>query len=360
MAPHLLASISFHGFGHIGQSAPVINALARRIPNLRVTLQCGAPLAVLRGHFHCAFTHLQETMDLGVVNQGALRVLRDDTARLYADFHADWDARLAGATSQLRALQPDVVFADVPYLSLAAAAQANITSVALCSLNWAEIYKFYCAARPEAQRILAHMHSGHAAAKVFLRPEPSLPMPDLSNTQTIGPLARVGHERRAELRQILGVSPATRLVVIALGGIKTAVTLDTWPRAAGLRWLAQADWNIQHPDALAWDKLGWNFIDVLRSADAFITKPGYCSFTEAACNGVPVLYVTYEDWPEQAGLTAWLPQHVPCAAISASQFTRGEFMDTLNQLMSTPRPVPPLAASGVEEAVDNIEPYLRT
>ena len=358
MPPHLLASISFHGFGHIAQSAPVVNALVRRIPDLRVTLQCAAPLAVLRNHFHCAFMHAQQVVDLGVVNHGALRVLRDDTARLYADFHADWDARLARATAQLRAWQPDVVLANVPYLTLAAAAQARIPAVAMCSLNWADIYAYYCGKRAGAPEMLAQMHTGYAAAQIFLQPEPSLPMPDLANTQPIGPLARVGRERRAELRQRLNVDTGTRLVVVALGGIKTAVTLDAWPRVDGVRWLAQADWNIRHPDALAWDQLGWSFIDVLRSADAFITKPGYGSFAEAACNGVPVLYVTYEDWPEQAGLVKWLPQHVPCAAITAEQFARGEFMNTLNELLSIPSPLP-LAPSGVEQAADRLEAYLR-
>lgn len=358
MAPHLLASISFHGFGHIAQSAPVVNALVRRIPELRVTVQCAAPLAILRNHFHCPFTHVPEALDLGVVNHGALRVLREETARLYADFHTDWESRLARATLQLRELQPDVVLADVPYLTLAAAAQARIPSVAMCSLNWAEIYGFYCGDRPEASAILAHMRAAHASAEVFLQPEPSLPMSDLVNTRRIGPLARVGRERRAELRQLLGVSADTRLMVVALGGIKTAVSLNAWPRSDGVRWLAQADWNIQHPDALAWDQLGWNFIDVLRSADAFITKPGYGSFAEAACNGVPVLYVTYDDWPEQAGLVAWLPQHVPCAAITAEQFAHGQFIDTLNFLLSKPRPAQ-LVPSGVEQAAEVLERYLR-
>jgi len=358
MPPHLLAAISFHGFGHIGQSAPVVNALVRRIPNLQVTLQCAAPLAVLRNHFHCAFSHVQQGMDLGVVNHGALRVLREDTARLYADFHANWTTRLADATSQLHAWKPDVVLADAPYLTLAAAAQAKIPSVAMCSLNWAEIYRFYCGDRPQAPQVLAQMHSGYAAAEVFLQPEPSLPMPDLTNARRIGPLARVGRDRRAELREQLGVGADARLVVIALGGIKTTVTLNAWPRVDGVRWLAQADWNIQHPDALSWDTLGWNFIDVLRSSDAFITKPGYCSFAEAACNGVPVLYVTYEDWPEQAGLVQWLPRHVPCAAINAEQFARGDFMNTLNQLLSKPHPTK-LAPSGVEQAADVLEPFLR-
>jgi hypothetical protein len=356
--PHLLAAISFHGFGHIAQSAPVVNALVRRIPDLRVTLQCAAPLAVLRSHYHCAFTHEQQGVDLGVVNRGALNVLADDTARLYAEFHAAWETRLTRATMQLREWRPDVVLADVPYLALAAAAQAHIPSVALCSLNWADIYAHYCGARPEAPAILAQMRASYRSAGVFLRPAPSMPMHDLPNTQAIGPIARMGRERRTELRERLGLRSDTCLVVVALGGIDTAVDISPWPRSDRVRWLVQSNWNIRHPDALALDKLGWNFIDVLRSADAFITKPGYGSFAEAACNGVPVLYIQREDWPEQACLVDWLPQLVPCAAITAEQFARGEIMDDLHQLLSTPRPVP-LAPSGVEQAADVLYALLR-
>lgn len=357
MPRHLLATISFHGFGHIGQSAPVVNALVRRIPNLRVTVQCAAPFAVLRNHFHCTFTHVQQATDLGVVNHGALHVLREETARRYADFHSDWDVKLSHATLHLQTLRPDAVLADVPYLTLAAAAQARIPSVALCSLNWADIYAYYCGARPEAPEILAQMRASYQAANVFLRPTPSMPMTDLANAQAIGPIARIGRERRAELRERLGVDRTTRLVIIALGGIETAVTLDAWPRTNSIRWLVQSDWNITHPDTLNWDTLDWNFIDLLSSADALVTKPGYGSFAEAACNGVPVLYIERVDWPEQACLVDWLPQHVPCAAMTAEQFARGAFMDTLDQLMSAPKPAR-LSPSGIEQAADVIEAYL--
>lgn len=45
---HLLATIYAHGFGHLGQSAPVLNALRRRLPALHLTVASTLPEARLR------------------------------------------------------------------------------------------------------------------------------------------------------------------------------------------------------------------------------------------------------------------------------------------------------------------------
>jgi len=46
---HLLVDISFHGFGHLSQTAPVLNALRRLIPDLRLTVRSAAPFELF--HF---------------------------------------------------------------------------------------------------------------------------------------------------------------------------------------------------------------------------------------------------------------------------------------------------------------------
>jgi hypothetical protein len=45
----------------------------------------------------------------------------------------------------LAELQPDLVLSDVAYLPLAGAARAGIASVAMCSLNWAELFAYFFA-----------------------------------------------------------------------------------------------------------------------------------------------------------------------------------------------------------------------
>jgi hypothetical protein len=54
----------------------------------------------------------------------------------------DREARL------LAELQPDLVLSDVAYLPLAGAARAGIPALAMCSLNWAELFAHFFAASP--------------------------------------------------------------------------------------------------------------------------------------------------------------------------------------------------------------------
>lgn len=172
--PHLLVDLSYHGFGHIAQTAPVVNALAERLPGLRVTLRSGAPQAVLAQRFHCNFTLIPKALDFGMEMADALAVQVEESADAYRAFHRDWKGRVAREAENMAALAPDLLFANVPYLSLAAAASAGIPAVAMCSLNWADIYAHYCHGRSEASEIHGQMLAAYNSAAHFIRPLPGM------------------------------------------------------------------------------------------------------------------------------------------------------------------------------------------
>jgi hypothetical protein len=139
--PHLLVAISSHGFGHVSQVAPVVNALRARAPGLRVTLRTVAPLPLLASRIHGPFDRQPVADDFGMVQIDAMRVDRAASGARYREFHAGWEERVDGVATQLAAARPDLILADVPYLTLAAAARVGIPAVGLCSLNWADIYR---------------------------------------------------------------------------------------------------------------------------------------------------------------------------------------------------------------------------
>ena len=94
---------------------------------------------------------------------------------------------------------------------------------------------------------------------------------------------------------------------------------------------------------------GLKFTDLLASVDAVITKPGYGTFVEAACSGIPILYVERKDWPETACLAAWLAAHARAEALDRDRLMSGDFIDALHRLWQAPASaVPP--AGGAEEA----------
>lgn len=350
--PHLFVDISSHGFGHLAQAAPVLNRLTELLPTLRLTVRCGLPEAILRQRIQVPFTHIAAASDFGYVMIDALRIDLAATAAAYRTAHTDFSARVAAEAAFLHELAVDAVFADVSYLPLAGAAQAGIPAVALCSLNWADLYAHYFG----TDGIHAEMLAAYRSA-TFLRTTPAMPMPALADVIDIGPVATSGRQRRAELLQKLGSGNTARLVLVALGGIPTELPFATWPLLPDTHWLVPAAWRPARADVHAIEACGLPFADLLRSVDAVITKPGYGTFTEAACNGTAVIYQRRDDWPEQDCLIDWLKINARCAEISPAELASGEIAAALERCRAADIPSRP-EPTGIDHAATHLASLL--
>ena len=355
--PHLLTVISPHGFGHLAQTAPVVNALRRRVANVDLTIRATFPQALIAKYFEGEFRYVAQAADFGMVMASALAVLVEESALRYSDFHRQWDHHVALEAQRLQALAPDLILANIPYLTLAGAQRAGITAIAMCSLTWADIYWHYCSSRPEAPSIRKQMLDAYNSAAQFLQPQPAMPMPDILRVRPIGPLARIGSDRRDIITRHLGIDRESRLVLVAFGGIEMRLPVETWPVIPGQYWLVPAAWQVRHPQAVVVEQLPVAHIDLLRSCDALIGKPGYGTFTEAACNGVPVLYVTRGDWPEEPCLVEWLRQHGRVLQVRRAALESDEVMDSLDRLWELPAPPRP-QPNGIDEAAEILCGYL--
>ena len=107
----------------------------------------------------------------------------------------------------------------------------------------------------------------------------------------------------------------------------------------------------------ATEPLGIAFPDLLRSVDLVLTKPGYGTFVEAACNGTAVLYLRRDNWPEQDCLIEWLQENARCREVNEAELASGELPGLLDTLWRQARPPLPLAR-GAEEAATLIERHL--
>jgi len=356
--PHLLVYISAHGFGHVAQTAPVLNALVERLPDLRLTLRTAAPSSLLEARIAPKFQLSPGAADFGMEMATAMDVLVEPSMRAYSAFHQDWQTRVEHEAQTIARLAPDFVLSNIAYLPLAAAKQAGIPCAAMCSLNWADIFDHYCGHLPGAAQIHGQMLQAYASADTFLRLTPGMLMASLPNLRLIGPVARVGQNRRAEIDARLGLRKSERLVLVTLGGIATRLPMERWPLLPSARWLVQASWGVTHPDVSTIESLGMDFSDVLASCDVLLCKPGYGSFTEAACNGVPVLYAGRPDWPEQPCLADWLAAHGNCLEVGRGELEQGNIGTILDQLLARPKPAL-VAPGGIAEVVDYLANYLR-
>lgn len=350
-APHLLVCISAHGYGHVAQVAPILNLLRAKLPHLRISLRTTVPVSHLRNRIAGEFQYIEQASDFGMCMASAMEVKVEESFKAYSEFHADWNVRITQEAEALALLAPDLVLSDVAYLPLAASARLGIPSIAMCSLNWADIFRHYCSTFPGAELIQQQIEQAYAGADAFLRLTPGMPMSWLNNLLPMGPVAGVGMNRRQQINELLNLKIKEKLVLVSMGGIATRLPMDNWPQMPGIRWLVQADWQVRRPDISTIESLAMDFTDVLASCDAILSKPGYGVFAEAACNGIPMIYVERDGWPEQGDLVAWLQQHGHCLKLDMQQIQTGDFASELQKFLALPKPVP-VAPSGIEQVTE--------
>lgn len=330
---HLLVAITPHGFGHAAQLAPVLNALRRHLPGLSLTLVSTLPETFLRERVEGDFHYIRRAADFGLVMHSALAIDLDASAARYAQLHDNWITQVNAEAQFLEKQQVDLVLADVPYLTLAGAEQAGIPAFALCSLNWADIYRHYFSGRQEAPRVLDQMETAYASAHTFFCPEPSMPMTFLDNTQSVGPIARQGRDCRRQLRQRLGINDDIALVLVAPGGVDARFPIESWPTNQGIHWLISDSWQVVHPDASLLSQTGLMFTDLLASCDGVLGKCGYGTVTECVINGTPLLYIPRPDWPEEHSLLTWLDMHRAAVRVEPEQLESGKLSEPVERAL---------------------------
>lgn len=346
--PHLFVDISSHGFGHLAQSAPILGALLRRRPDLRLSIRSGLPRERIAERLPDAFAHLPGASDFGFAMLDPLRVDRPETARRYRTAHAEWDKTVGVEAALLNDLGADFVFSNASYLPLAGAARAGIPAACCCSLNWRDLFEHFFGDEPWGPDILAQIGAAYDSAP-FLALEPAMPMGALREVRRLPPVAETGTRRRAAIEQRHPGLLGKRLVLVGFGGIAmngTRFDVAAWARrartnGAACGWLVPDGWGDGDPDCIAVGPLGLSYSDLQASCDAAIGKPGYGTFVEAARSGVPVLWVRREDWPEQDCLVDWLTRHGTARQLLPAEITAGTVPEALADLWSQARPPPP-------------------
>lgn len=347
--PRILVDISAHGFGHLSQALAVIEVLASRRDDLDLVIRSGHAPAVVEARCPVPFEYLHEAVDIGQIMVNATTPDLEATLAAYRSVHASWDNTVDAAARRLEAIAPDLVLADVPYLSLAAAARAGIPGIGMCSLNWADVFAAYY---PGESRIHGEILEAYAAAERFIRVSPHMPMHDLGNAVTVGPIGRSAPPCRVDLDAALGLAAGDTAVLVSLGGIPFELPVRDWPRVDGLHWIVDREVPVR-PDLHSLEATGMSFHQALASVDALVAKVGYGLFVEAALAKRPVLYLRRGHFPDEPSILEWIDGRVPAREITLEQLLAGDLERPLRELLAQP-PGVGARATGAREAAEII------
>ncbi|MGX1308542.1 hypothetical protein AB7M35_003300 [Amorphus suaedae] len=338
----LLADVSCHGFGHMMQTSRVLAALAARDADLDVVLRTDIAAHDLARFWDGPGARLPGPLDPALAMSAPDRIDFAATAAGYRDFPARFEASVADSEAAIDRVRPDLIYANIAAPGLVAGRRKGVPTVALCSLNWADLLRDAVPEGTVGEDAIALLDDAYAGADAFLMPAPSMPMRPHANQTAIGPIGSLGRARGAEVRRVLGFAPDMPLGLVTWGGWTTSVDakfLTALPEEIG--------WIFDAAPILA---AGISHIDLVASCAILIAKPGYGTFVEAIANRVRLVHVERPGWPETPALNDWARRHGLAVEIPKATGP-DDAARTIRALMAETPPAPP-ALTGADEAAE--------
>jgi hypothetical protein len=356
---HVCLDISDHGYGHLAQIAPVADRLRIHMPDMKLTIRSRIPAETINRFVSGPIQFAPAAPEAKVHMAGPSKMLVGETAAEFRNLHKNWHSVISHEAEVLNTLSPDIVVTDITYSSLAAARQAGLPAVGVSSLNWADIYEAYCSTNDEAQNITEQILAAYNSANAFLQLTPHLPMARISNRTSVGPSARLSPTSLGIVRNRARLANDIRIVLVGFGGIQGIGRPSSLPELENTVWISEQSAPKGRNDILSLKDLGIQFYEAVPDADLVVTKPGYGTIVEAACQGTRVLLQERPDWPETECMMAWLKEHGCFASVSTRAMVTGNIGTNVEDLLEHHVPTPFPQPIGADEAAKIIMGFIK-
>ncbi|MDH4088451.1 MAG: hypothetical protein OEV27_08345 [Nitrospira sp.] len=358
--PLIWAAISGHGFGHAAQVVPVLNALGRLVPNLRVLLRTTVPASFFTDRLTIPWETSAVQQDIGCIQNGPMRIDVEATWHQHHRFHSTWNDRLQTEIDAMRAAAPNLVLADTPYLALAAGKAAAIPTIALVSLTWDLVLSDYQAPPSiDGRVIIQSIRQAYGAADLALRITPAPTMTIFKKLIDIGPIAEPAPSAREQLTEFLKLAPGERTVLIGFGGIPLdSLPFDRLESLTGYRFLFDGSIPSTSKRFVSTKSLPFSFKTLLASVDVLMTKPGYGTLLEAVALHTPMVYVRRYNFVDEQPLVEYLHRYGRGVELSMSDFSQGQWLSALNKVLDLPSTIASPPLTGASQAATELAKFL--
>ena len=354
MAAAIVFYVSGHGFGHATRTIEVINAVLASRPETRIGVRTSAPrwLFDLTVNGKIAFSTLE--CDTGVVQVDALTLDEADTIRRAWAFHSDLVSRAASETRILRELGAGLIVGDIPPLAFAVSAASGIPSIGLGNFTWDWVYADYPRVRL-APSLLPAVRGAYAKGSMALRLPMSGGFETFSNVKDIPMIARHATRTRQEVCKLLRLPADKPIVLMSFGGHGlpgldtdvlskfkkyTVVAAANQPvgRARKVTPLAARKGAFVRVNEEAMYNAGVRYEDLVGTADAVVTKPGFGIVAECIANDTAMLYTSRGHFPEYDVIVEEMPKYLRTAFIGQDELFAGKWETPLNKLLAQSKP----------------------
>lgn len=350
----ILYYITGHGFGHAVRSQQVIRALTAIQPELRIHVRTTAPEWIFENSTR-AIKYSRLAIDAGIVQTDSLHMELSETLAACRAIYADPQDIIDAEVNYIRTNNIDLVLGDTPPLCFEIAAQAGIPSVSITNFTWDEIYRVYAQAHPEFTPYIEIMTQSYRKASYAL----TLPYPCNSSMfprrQPIPWIARQSLKTKEQARHTFALPQKATIVLLSFGGL--GLERLPWKKLARQRdyfFVTTGTARNHEGNLLTLPARQSQYVDLLRAADAIVTKPGYGIVADVLSHRLPILYTDRGEFAEYPRLVQALNECATAEFIPQGELLTGNLRPYISRLLAKPRFWPGVELNGAQVAANKI------
>ena len=364
----LCVAITGHGFGHATRTAEVVRELHSLCAELEITISSTVPRRFIEQAIGGPILYRPQSYEPGTIQKNCFEVDIAGTRAAYLQHLEERPERIRAEVDFLRREAFSGLLADIPAIAIAAAHAAGIPAVGLWNFTWDWILEPILAATDGADSRVADVpkliREDYSLADLHLR----LPFsPPKSPYARVEPVPLVGRKSSASREATLGrigldPSDSRPIVLVAMSGWDcTSWSPIQIQGCEGFRWVVAGDVPLISRAPIcripAIQGPGYTFFDLVRSADAVLSKPGYGIASECVVNRTPLLGVERRDFKESHELVRGLRDFGPFVEISLCDFHAGNWQPSLEALLGTPRAWKPIEENGARLVAERLRAF---
>lgn len=337
MKPTLYVAITDHGFGHATRTASVVAEIQRQSQDqIEIIIATTSPRWLLEEYISGEFTHRQRSFDVGAIQADSLQV---DRAATFAKIESIRDRTaeiIASEVEFLHAHNVNLIFADIPPLITAIAAQAGIPCWMSGNFGWDFIYRDWGGEFIEVANWITELQG--KCDRLFRLPFHES-MSSFPHVQDVGLTGGCPRYQPQEIRAKFQLSDQRPTALLTFGGLNLSQipyqNLAKFPDWQFIAFDRNAP-DLQNLTKITEHKL--RPVDLMVVCDRLISKPGYSTLSEACRVGIPVVCLTRDGFIEAQTLIAGVENYAHHLIISPEDFYTGDWSFLTDDLVPPHNP----------------------
>jgi hypothetical protein len=351
--------ITGHGLGHASRSCHLINTLRARHPQISVEVVSDAKEWFLRTFLDPSVNLERRGLDFGVLQRDSLLMREEETLQALRAHLQRRETIVAAEAASLNKSGVDLVVADIPPFAFAAAERASIPSVGVSNFTWEWIYEGFAEKFQGYDDVVEGVRSDYRCGDLLLRLPFHKGEPALKKVEDLPLLARRPLHDSGEVRRQLAIPDRCKVALLSFGGFGLE-EFDFAPLGRLSDWIFLADPEMAGgaPNVRSVSPGAFHYPDLVKVADAVITKPGYGIVSECIALQTAVLYTPRGDFREQVLLVEALHRYTRALPVENEQVRRGDLGEALETLLAQPAPADRLGLDGDIAGADRLSQLL--